>query len=64
MLTQHFRTKAFRKLLAEQAGQDLIEYSLLAGFVAVASAAFFPAGISSELARIMSAVVNALPTMP
>ena len=34
----------FRSFLADESGQDLIEYTLLMSFVALASAAFFIGG--------------------
>ncbi len=40
-------------------GQDLIEYSLMAGFVATAAGAIMP-GIASQIGLIFSAVSSAL----
>jgi Flp pilus assembly pilin Flp len=43
----------------DKKGQDLIEYALMAGFVAVAAAAVMP-GVSSAISTIFSKVSNAL----
>ncbi len=40
-------------------GQDLIEYALMAGFVAVAAGAIMP-GVASQIGAIFSAVSSAL----
>ena len=40
-------------------GQDLIEYALMAGFVAVAAGALMP-GISSSISRIFSKVATTM----
>ncbi len=52
--------KFLRKLRAlrawkEMAGQDLIEYALMAGFVAVAAGALMP-GISTSISTVFSKV--------
>ena len=41
------------------AGQDLIEYALMAGFVAVAAGAIMP-GVASQISVIFSKVSSAL----
>jgi len=52
------------KLLRETTGQDLIEYALMAGFVAVAAGAIMPniavsiSTIFSEVASVMTAAAN------
>lgn len=38
----------------DKRGQDLIEYALLAGFVAVAAGAIFPTTLSPNISRIFS----------
>jgi len=48
--------------LRNQKGQDLIEYALLAGFVAVAVAAFFPTTIVPSITTIYSKVEGFLST--
>jgi pilus assembly protein Flp/PilA len=40
-------------------GQDLIEYALMAGFVAVAAGAIMP-GVSSSISQIFSRVASVL----
>jgi Flp pilus assembly pilin Flp len=47
------------KLRADSRGQDLIEYALMAGFVAVAAGAIMP-GVASEIQVIFTAVSSAL----
>lgn len=39
--------------------QDLIEYALMAGFVAVAAGAIMP-GVSSSISKIFSSVASAM----
>lgn len=48
-----------RSLRDEQEGQDLVEYALLAGFVAVAAGALLPA-ISSSISTIFSRMGSVL----
>lgn len=43
------------KIWKDTAGQDLIEYALMAGFVAVAAGALLP-GISTSISTIFSKV--------
>ena len=40
-------------------GQDLIEYALMAGFVAVAAGAIMP-GVSTSISRIFSKVASVM----
>ena len=50
------------RLLAEDnEGQDLVEYALLAGFVAVAAGALLP-GISDSISVIFSKMASVLST--
>ena len=49
-----------RRLWRNQHGQDLIEYALLVGFVAVAVGAFFPASIAPNISTVFSKVVGYL----
>ena len=53
--------KAGRRLLMwkDTRGQDLVEYALLAGFVAVAAGALLP-GISSSISTIFSKMASVL----
>ena len=48
-----------RLLLDDEQGQDLVEYALLAGFVAVAAGALLP-GISSSISTIFSRMSSVL----
>ena len=50
-----------RGLIEEQKGQDLVEYALLAGFVAVAAGALLPA-ISSSISTIFTRMGSVLST--
>lgn len=48
----------FQKLWADRAGQDFVEYALLAAAVAVAVGAIFPPTVMSSVSSIMSKVGN------
>ena len=51
-----------RLIVTSESGQDLIEYALMAGFVAVAAGAFLPSiapGVSTVFSRVGSAVTAA-----
>ena len=48
-----------RLLIDDTAGQDLVEYALLAGFVAVAAGALLP-GISTSISVIFSRMGSVL----
>lgn len=48
-----------RRLVKDTAGQDLVEYALLAGFVAVAAGALLP-GISNSISTIFSRMGSVL----
>jgi Flp pilus assembly pilin Flp len=41
------------RLWADQRGQDLVEYALMAGFVAVAAGAIMP-GVATNISKIFS----------
>lgn len=47
------------KLRKDTRGQDLIEYALMAGFVAVAAGAIMP-GVSSSISTIFSKIGSVL----
>jgi len=47
------------RTLLDEEGQDLIEYALMAGFVAVAAGAIMP-GISSSVSTIFSQVASVM----
>ena len=59
MLTQTwmFRMRIWR----DRRGQDLIEYALMAGFVAVAAGAIMP-GVASSISTIFSVVTSVMAT--
>jgi Flp pilus assembly pilin Flp len=45
------------QILKDQKGQDLIEYALMAGFVAVAAGAIMP-GVATSISTIFSKVAS------
>jgi pilus assembly protein Flp/PilA len=47
------------RLMKDTRGQDLIEYALMAGFVAVAAGAIMP-GVASQISTIFGKVSSAL----
>lgn len=47
-----------RRLCTETRGQDLIEYALMAGFVAVAAGAIFPSTLMPAVSTIFSKIVS------
>ena len=47
------------KIWTDSKGQDLIEYALMAGFVAVAAGAIMP-GVATSLSQIFSKVASVL----
>ena len=49
------------QILRDTRGQDLIEYALMAGFVAVAAGAIMP-GVSTSISTILSKVGSVLTT--
>ena len=49
----YWKTAALRFWLS-RSGQDLVEYALLAGFVAVAAAATFPTTLMPDVSQIFS----------
>lgn len=55
---QALRTLFFR-LTQDRRGQDLIEYALMAGFVAIAAGAVMP-GVAEQLSTIFSKVTSQL----
>ena len=48
-----------QRLLKEKQGQDLVEYALLAGFIAVAAGALLP-GVSGSISKIFSRMASVL----
>ena len=54
----HLKKTYFRlQILRETRGQDLIEYALMAGFVAVAAGAIMP-GVATNISTIFSKVAS------
>lgn len=49
------------KVWRDERGQDLIEYALMAGFVAVAAGAIMP-GVASSISTIFSQITSVLTT--
>ena len=49
------------KVMKDTRGQDLIEYALMAGFVAVAAGAIMP-GVATSISTIFSKVASVLTT--
>jgi len=49
----------FSRLRHEDRGQDLVEYALLAGFIAVAAGALLP-GVSASISTIFSRMASVL----
>ena len=47
------------KIWKDQSGQDLIEYALMAGFVAVAAGAVMP-GVATSFSQIFSKVASVM----
>jgi pilus assembly protein Flp/PilA len=47
------------KIWKDQSGQDLIEYALMAGFVAVAAGAIMP-GVATNISTIFSKVASVM----
>ena len=47
------------RILKDTKGQDLIEYALMAGFVAVAAGAIMP-GVATSISQIFSKVASVL----
>jgi Flp pilus assembly pilin Flp len=47
------------RIWKDQRGQDLIEYALMAGFVAVAAGAIMP-GVATSLSQIFSKVASVM----
>jgi Flp pilus assembly pilin Flp len=48
--------RSLQRLYIETTGQDLIEYALVAGFVAVAAGAIFPAGLMPSVSTVFSKI--------
>ncbi|MDX2154396.1 MAG: Flp family type IVb pilin [Bryobacteraceae bacterium] len=55
---------AFRRFYLNQRGQDLIEYALLAAFVAVAVSAFLPPAVAPAISGVFSKISSLLSRAP
>jgi pilus assembly protein Flp/PilA len=55
------KLKRLRQLLKDCGGQDLIEYALMAGFVAVSAGAVMP-GTATSISKIFSKVGSVMTT--
>jgi pilus assembly protein Flp/PilA len=44
----------------DRRGQDLVEYALMAGFVAVAGGAIFPATLMPDVSMIFSSIYSSM----
>jgi Flp pilus assembly pilin Flp len=53
-----------RRLVKDRKGQDLVEYALLAAFVAVAAGAIFPTSIAPQISQIFSRIVATFALTP
>ena len=51
------------RLLADQGGQDMVEYALLAGFVAVAAGALLPP-VADDISAIFSKLSSVAADVP
>ena len=51
-------------LRSDVRGQDLVEYALLTGFVAVACGAIFPTSVAPSISTIFSKILSGLQWTP
>jgi len=51
-------TNIVRQLIYNRRGQDLVEYALMTGFVAVAAGAIFPPFLGPGISMIFSKLAN------
>ena len=51
--------QAATRLIRDDSGQDLIEYALMAGFVAVAAGAIMP-GVATSISTIFSKIASTM----
>jgi pilus assembly protein Flp/PilA len=56
--------KILWRLQRETQGQDLVEYALMAGFVAVAGGAIFPTTIAPNISSIFSRINSVMAATP
>jgi Flp pilus assembly pilin Flp len=48
------------RIVADQHGQDLVEYALIAGFICVGAGAFIPYGITAPISNIFDKIYDLL----
>ena len=48
-----------RQLLADQRGQDLIDYAMIAGFIAVVTGMFMPT-VSKDISTVFSLIAGTI----
>jgi len=54
----------WKRIWRDRDGQDMIEYALLAAFIAVAVAAFFPTDIAPSISSVFSKIVATMAKAP
>jgi Flp pilus assembly pilin Flp len=59
MKNQMLKLKIWAEMMKDEHGQDLIEYALMAGFVAVAAGAIMP-GVARSISTIFSKVASVM----
>lgn len=52
--------RLLRRFLRSTSGQDLVEYALLAGFVAVGAGALIPYGVAEPITKIFNSLIEVL----
>ncbi len=52
--------RLLRRFLRSTSGQDLVEYALLAGFVAVGAGALIPYGVAEPIMKIFNSLIEVL----
>lgn len=52
--------RLLNRFLRSTSGQDLVEYALLAGFVAVGAGALIPYGVAEPITKIFNSLIEVL----
>lgn len=60
MYVENTRFRTMRRLWSDDSGQDLIEYALISGFVAVVVAGFLPPSIMPAVSSIFSRINSSM----
>ncbi len=63
-LVQDSFLRTLFRLRADRRAQDLIEYALMAAFISIAVAAFFPTSLAPNVSQIMSKAASLLNRAP